>query len=388
MLITALRFDYGGRGRASLFPVIFALLMIGGPAAADWPVARGNAFSSGYVDQTLPKTIDVAWQIDIGESVETTPVIAGSRLFVTDVMGGLTAVSIDPKDAGTKLWNRSLEVGFNASPSIWTDPDPKSDKQIVIAGDVDGTVIAFDGADGRQLWRHAAGGEIDAGPGIDGDRVLVTSQDGNLTALSVHDGGVEWTYETDDQIRCSATVAGGQTFLGGCDAKLHRIDLATGKSAGDPIEIDGPTGSTPAVSGGTMVLPIMSGIVYGFDLSAGTTQWTYEDPKSAQEYRTDAAVDDSIAVVASARKHIDALSIATGKRLWRSTLRRRSDASPIIAGSDVWIAASDGRLIRLDKTDGREKWVYEIRGSFYAAPAIDDGKLYVADDKGILRCFQ
>ncbi|MDB4331506.1 PQQ-like beta-propeller repeat protein, partial [bacterium] len=71
----------------------------------------------------------------------------------------------------------------------------------------------------------------------------------------------------------------------------------------------------------------------------------------------------------------------------RYTLKRRSDASPVIAGEDVWIAASDGRLIRLSLKDGKEKWTYEVRGSFLAAPAIVGDELFIGDDDGILRCF-
>lgn len=384
---------------------VFAALMFalicggGGIAVADWPVARGDAQSSGFAAKSLPETLRLAWQCEIGQAIETTPVIAGNRLFVTDVFGGLHAVDLT---SGDQIWSKPLDVGFSASPSVWTGVADQPDDDRIIVGDVDGSVAAFLAIDGSELWRHQTDGEIDAAAAINGDQVLVTSQDGSLTALAIADGKPQWTYQTDDQLRCSATVIDGQTFLGGCDAKLHRVDLTSGKSAGEPIEIDGPTGSTPAgspIAGSTMaggpmvesgdrlVLPVMSGIVYAIDLKTGEKVWQYEDETFSQEYRTDAAVDGEITVVASARKNVDALSLKTGERLWRYTLRRRSDASPIIVGDDVWIASSDGRLIRLNKKTGKEIWVHEIRGSFLASPAINNDRLYVADDDGIIRCF-
>ena len=92
-------------------------------------------------------------------------------------------------------------------------------------------------------------------------------------------------------------------------------------------------------------------------------------------------------VVSSQYKQVDAISIKTGERVWRHTLRRRADASPVIAGDEVWIAATDGRLIRMNLSDGKETWQYEIKGSFVAGPAIAGDQLFIADDEGIVRCF-
>ena len=61
---------------------------------------------------------------------------------------------------------------------------------------------------------------------------------------------------------------------------------------------------------------------------------------------------------------------------------------PVIAGEDVWIASTDGRLIRLDLKSGDERWVHEVRGSYLAGPAVTKDELFIADDDGVLRCFR
>jgi outer membrane protein assembly factor BamB len=132
----------------------------------------------------------------------------------------------------------------------------------------------------------------------------------------------------------------------------------------------------------------MDGAVLAFDYVEHKELWRYEDAERAQEYRNSAALSDKLVIVSSQYKQVDAISIETGERKWRHTLRRRADASPVIAGEDVWIAATDGRLIRLGLEDGtEEKWSYEIRGAFLAAPAIAGNELFIADDEGVLRCF-
>ena len=60
----------------------------------------------------------------------------------------------------------------------------------------------------------------------------------------------------------------------------------------------------------------------------------------------------------------------------------------MIAGEDVWVPATDGRLLRLSLEDGSEKWTYEVRGSFIGGVAVTDNELFIADDDGIVRCFR
>ena len=325
----------------------------------------------------LPEKLVVRWEYDAKESIEAAPAVSDGRVFVADVMGKVTA--IDLKN-GVELWNKDFGTGFVASPAV-------QDKVLVI-GDFDGNLYALNVADGSLKWKKTTNGEINGAAAFYKDKVLAASQDGNLYCYRIDDGTLEWTYETGDQIRCSPTIAGSRTFLGGCDAKLHIVDLDTGTAASDPLPLGGPTGSTPAVQGDHVFVPIMDGTVYAFDWKTNKQTWMYEDEEFQQEYRNSPAATDEVVILSSARKQVDALSIETGKRLWSHTLKRRADASPVIAGDDVFIAGSDGRLVRLDTKDGsKEKWSFEIRGSFVAGPTIAENQLFIADDKGVVRCF-
>ena len=128
-------------------------------------------------------------------------------------------------------------------------------------------------------------GEIVGSAAFHDGNVLTTSQSGKLHCFRVKDGSEVWTYEANDQIRCSPTVAGDRTFLGGCDGQLHVIDLKTGTSVGKSFELGGPTGSTPCVVGNRAFLPIMDGSVYAFDWKAQKELWQHMDEERPQEYR-------------------------------------------------------------------------------------------------------
>jgi len=168
-------------------------------------------------------------------------------------------------------------------------------------------------------------------------------------------------------------------------------DRENGNSTFDPVRL---TFTNNTISSNTL-----EGVYLGADSDMNQGRFTYlpnfpfPNPpfnpadQRPQEYRNSAAISDELVVVSSQFKQVDAIDIETGKRKWRHTLRRRADASPIIAGDDVWIAATDGRLVRLSADDGTEKWTYEIRGAFLAAPAIAGDRLFIADDDGVIRCF-
>ena len=344
--------------------------------ADDWPVPRGDVGSSGATDTELPRDLEVKWEYKAVEAIETTPVVSGSRVFVSDVMGRLYAME---RATGKEIWQKNYDTGFLAAPAIQGD--------LMVVGDVEGNLYGINVADGKEIWKQVTEGEIAGAAAFYKQNVLATSQDGKLYCFEAKTGEPQWTYQTDDQIRCNPTIAGDRTFLGGCDAQLHVVDLRTGKAAEKPLPLGGPTGSTPAVSGDNAFLPIMDGAIMRFDWKQHKEEWRYEDPERSQEYRGSAAVKGDYVVVSSQFKQVDAISIRNGTRLWRHTLRRRADASPVIAGKDVWIAATDGRLIRLNLNDGKPTWTFEIKGSFIAAPAVAGKELFIADDEGVVRCF-
>ncbi len=367
-------------GRAN-FLVAWAILTITAlPSlplqAADWPFARGDAQGTGAVATQLPPELTEQWRYEAGEAIDATVVVADQTVYIADAMGTVHAVGLSD---GLLRWQAETDLGFLAPPAV-------RDQTLVI-GDIDGVVYAFDTKTGERRWTFASDGEINAGAMFYGTTVLVPSQDGNLYALNAADGQLVWQYETTDQIQCSPTIAGSQTFLGGCDGQLHAVGLEEGKAASEPLPLGGPTLSTPAVVGDHAFLTTHGGLVLAFDWKKNERLWEFDDPERKQEYRSSPAATESTVVVASQFRKVIALDAATGQLRWSKMLRRFADASPIIAGDDVWVAATDGRLYRFALADGTLRWQYEIRGSFHAAPVVSDGRLLVANDDGTVIAF-
>ena len=96
------------------------------------------------------------------------------------------------------------------------------------------------------------------------------SQDATLYCLMAETGDLAWKHMIDDQIRCAPTIVDNRAFLAGCDGRLHIIDIDKGKPV-DHVNIDAPTGVTPAVLNDHVFFGTEAGVFFGID-------WKSQDP--------------------------------------------------------------------------------------------------------------
>ncbi len=345
--------------------------------AEDWPLARGNVAGTGATSESLPDDMQLLWELDVeGLGFDAGPIIASGRVFAADHDGRVLAVDLQ---SGQELWRIELDTGFVASPAYRAG--------VLYVGDYDGTLHALDAANGAEKWQYASGTEIDGSPNFFEQLVLFTSQNGNLYAVHIADGSLAWQYETGDQLQCGPTLAGDKTFLGGCDSFLHIVDVNNGQAVGQPLAIDAPTGSTPSVLGNRVFVPTYAGEIFCYQMPETTPLWRFKNPQLAAEFKNSVAVADGLAVAASRNKRVFAIDVDNGQVVWEQTLRKRCDASPVIAGSRVVVASADGRITLFDLKNGEEKWMFEVKPGFLGAPAVADGRLVVANDRGTIFCF-
>lgn len=359
-----------------IFIAAFFVYSIPQVCGFDWPLPRCNPEATGSTFELLPEELEIAWEFKAKTQIDSSPLIVGESTYFADISGVVYSLATV---SGVRKWEYSAKNGFASGPAI--------DNNLLVIGDIAGDVHAIDATTGNTRWIQKIDGEVAASASFFKDRVLIVSQSGFLCALFRHDGRLAWKYDTNDQLQSMPSISMEKTFLGGCDGNFHIVSLLDGLKTSDPIPLGGPTGSTPAVMKNLAVLPIMDGAVVAIDLKSNSEAWRYVDETQKQEYRTSAAVKDQVVVVVSQNKNVDGIDLKTGKRIWRYSMRKRAAASPVIAGDDIWIASTDGRLLRLSLKTGVEKWQFEIRGKFTSSPGIGNGRLIIADDKGIVRCF-
>ncbi len=207
-----------------------------------------------------------------------------------------------------------------------------------------------------------------------------------MYCLRAESGEVVWKFAIEDQIRCSPTIAGDRAFLAGCDAKLHVVDLEAGASAG-AVEIDGPTGVTPAARGDRVYFGTESGTFYAIDWKNQEVVWDYQPAARGTAYRSSAAVTDELAIVGSRSKRVLALEVDSGEIAWEFVTKRPVDSSPVVVGDRVYVGSDEGRLYGLKLANGEKVWEYDAGGGFASSPAVSNGRLVIASNQGVVYCF-
>jgi len=371
------------------------------PADA-WPMARGCLAGTGRSAATLGFPLVEAWRRDFGGTPFTAvPVIADGTIYLGDLEGRFHAIDLA---TGETRWTCRLdEAGFTSAAAVAADPALP-----LVVGDDLGVVRGLDRGTGAVVWEFTTEGEISGGPTIletvTGPCVLVGSQDATLSCLEIATGTKRWQHAIADQIRCSPTVArtaaGDRIFLAGCDGRLHVIDAADGREAA-AIEIGGPTGTTPAVSGSRVVFGTEGGSFFAIDFLEAAVAWQKQPAAGAPAYRSSAAVTEELAIVGTRGRAVEALAIADGRRRWRHPMRGRVDASPVVvtaAGTATdpaapprpvaIVADAKGTVAALDAASGEPVWEFDAGGGFAAGGAVAAGQVVLASDDGVVWCFQ
>src|SRR5688572_3725689 len=168
-----------------LVPVL-GVVLGASPSATDWPHWRGPSATGVAAPSALPSTWsakeNLAWQAPLAGAGVSSPIVHGSRVFVTSQIGD-----------GRRREGRH--------PTLTQGADPSTAGEATLSrrsrANVGFIVEAFDRATGKRLWIHetAAEGELppvhdkhnlsSASPVTDGERVYAWYGTGQLIALDM-----------------------------------------------------------------------------------------------------------------------------------------------------------------------------------------------------------
>ena len=259
--------------------------------SSQWPVFRGNSFSSGVSTTELPDSLEVLWEYKVPRSngaFEGSAIIAKHSksgepiVYIGDLDGTLYALDLV---SGDLKWKTQPEVTLSDGEPPETKPrqhkafsftaSPAYQNGRIFIGDTDGIFYCVDEA-GELQWFYETESDISSSANFYDGGVLFGSQDANLYLLDTQTGDKKWHLETPDQIRCSVTVAQDRAFVAGCDGFFHIVDLKTGTEAGK-VDIKSPTQSTPAVMNELVYFGTEQDEFIAVNWETVTGKWTFSD---------------------------------------------------------------------------------------------------------------
>lgn len=269
-----------------------------------------------------------------------------------------------------------------------------------------------------EIWSAPTGGNVFSSPAVDGDLVVVGSEDGSVYGLAASDGAQRWRYDTGMAVRSSPVLTSGLAFIGSDDGSLHAIDLADGAEKWSaPIgyeivstpattddglvlvgadglyafdvatgeqrwrgELDSVTVSSPVIEGDTVMIGTSGGKLYAFGLD-GAQKWSV-DLGDAISSRPAAA--DGVAHVSVADGTLHALDLTDGSEVFSEKLADGIVSSPLVTDGRVVVGTRGATVVALDATDGSRDWTWQGPAGDWvdSSPAAGDGWVAVGIDEG------
>lgn len=296
---------------------------------------RGVNATGIVAEKDLPvswsQTENVKWRVTLPEPGNSTPVIWGNRIFLTQPKQaeGLRLLMCFDRATGKLLWQSDVKAEAGEpthKTNYYASASPATDGKMVVAWFGSVGLIAYD-MNGKQLWRRDLGRQRHA-----------------------------WGYAA------SPLIAGGRVFLNfgpGDRAFLVALDQVTGKSL---WQVDVPAGK---------------GVKFG--------SWSAEDMYGSWSTPVMAGSD----LVVSHPRRLVAYDPVTGKEKWSSDVLGDLIYPSPLFGEGVLVAASGfGGPIAAVKPGGGVLWRQEKWKSQIGTGVITGGHMYVVDNGGIAHCVK
>jgi outer membrane protein assembly factor BamB len=304
----------------------------------------------------------VAWRFRGRALLEFPPAVAYGHIYVTNNSGFTYAVDVR---TGRLVWRQPVGRCTASSPAVARGlvvqaflNRPPCNATPGSAG-VDGAVIAFDAKTGRVRWRTLIG-PTESSPLIANGVVYVGDWDGNVRALSLRSGAVQWTYRAGGQVKGAIARSGTRLFFGAYDGRVYALAARSGSllwrsASQDRLGGRGRFYSTPAIAYGRVFIGSTDGKVYAFGASSGDLLWSQST--GGYVYGSP-AVSGRAVLVGSYSGQFLSLDAATGAVRWSFAANGPISGSATVMGGLVYTSTLRERTYALDLRTGRQVWSF------------------------------
>ncbi|MBV8264927.1 MAG: PQQ-binding-like beta-propeller repeat protein [Planctomycetaceae bacterium] len=401
------------------FGVVAAFGLSGGLRAEDWASFRGPRGTGVATDKVAPLTwgekTNVRWRVALPDRGNSTPVVWGDRVFVTQAIAKQKRRALFAFDltTGKELWQAGVTVE-GKEPTNRQNPycsaSPATDGERVVAFFGTPGLYCYDRA-GKELW-HRSLGEVDSWHGSGSSPVLHgglcylnfgPGTQAALYAVDLKSGEVVWKAAPPKAANSFGGFGGppgGFGSTGGGDppggtGKPTQFENAGG--AGDFSGKGGYNGSwcSPVVlrSGDREELVLVeSSRIAAYDPKTGKSLWTFKG--LPDQVFASPAVGDGVLVamghVAPSGTKIIALKlggqgdVTETNRLWEATVKKDCIGSGVVHDGCVFLVSQSGFALCLDLKTGKKVWEERLPGGAgsWSSLVLVDGRLLAANHDG------
>ena len=350
--------------------------------AQDSPMFRNDPAHSGTYYGGVPQLHKVKWTFHTRGEVVSSPAIVNGTVYIGSNDSNLYA--IDAK-TGIQKWLFAAKARIPSSPAV-------ADGRVYF-GSYDGSFYALDAVTGKLQWtfnnageRRYAGthlhGSLPAAetmpdpfdvylssPTVWDNAVYFGSGDGNVYSLDAATGSLRWKFKTGDVVHASPAIVDGKLYIGSWDSYFYALDAATGKElwrfkTGEDPDMHNQVGiqSSATVADGTVYFGCRDSKFYALDAATGRQRWAYSN-KGSWVITSPVVLENKVYFATSDTALLHILNAQDGTPVAEMHFHWPIFSSPAIAGTTLYLAGQDGKLVAIDLTSQKTIWTFQTEAS-------------------------
>lgn len=281
--------------------------------------------------------------------------------------------------------SKSTEPGSAASAPLKAGELPRLPEKAIGMNDR-WSVSIGNGAGGEALYLE---------PGVQAPAIYVASRDGVLKSIGRASGSLRWKVQLSNGITGGVAVDGDLLVVGSDQSELLAISNKTGKSVWS-APLGSALLSTPRLTANEVIAQTLDGRVQVFERATGKRRWQFDTPVPPLSLRGNAApiVSNDKIFAVSGQGDLYQLDLATGLPVWQTRVtnsRGRGEIERLMdidgdlvldSNGTLYTAGFQSQLTATDTQQVRRRW--QLNLSTTQSVAVDNAQVYAVDVDGTL----
>ena len=354
---------------------------------------RGNPLHNTSYTSPRDMVFDTRhWKFDAGGPVRSTPLVDGNTIYFGTTRGDFFAID---KSSRQIKWQINNGYPINSTAASRLDQ--------LFFTDNSQAVICLNKTNGKKIWEFKMGGKVNypwrfdyyySSPVLLDEKLIVGSDDGYLYNFNQADGRLNWKFKSKGLVRSTPAVWNGLALFGDTEGVFYAVDIKTGKEKwvfkvnGEAMKLEDfgfdrkAILAAPVIHSNKIIFGARDGFLYCLDAD-GKQSWII-DHQVSWIISTVAVKDSFVVTGTSDGRFVQAVSLNSGRELWKFRSNTLFWSSPLIVNDRVYAGGFDGVLYCLDLKTGRRVSQFCARDKIMSSPVWDDDRVYFGSDDGNL----
>jgi outer membrane protein assembly factor BamB len=314
------------------------------------------------------------WRTRVGRGIAGSPALTENAVALAQVDRLVTLLD---RSTGDVMWRVRLPTTPGAGPLV------DGDRILIGTQEPSGRVFALRLSNGGRIW-SAPAGDVAAPLALDDSIVYAGTTTGDVIAVRAADGSRLWRAKLPGAVRAAPVPTSAGLVVATATDSVFRLDPRNG-AVRVRRRLTGSVVARPASFDSVLVAGTTAGDLVALRVDSLTPIWHLD---------LGAPVAGSVAILAGVAYALD-----TRGTLWRVPMRDPATASNVPTGVigragpspsalGIFLAGVDGELVLVDGQTGARRWSAQIQAPLEQPPLVDGRFFLAAAARGVVVAFR